>query len=175
MAYAASYFDVQSVKYRSSTSVCARDLIMTAPYPPPPPTNAPAKTRPSVVTKYGVYLLIAFVVAIIIGVIDLVTVGPPWNYVIGIIVIILGVFCLIISIGLLAGQAWALKAGGYSNRTWTQAPEVRAFFGLPPVAVAYPPGVSATPPPPTCPTCGQPLRYIEQYQRWYCDREQKYV
>jgi hypothetical protein len=38
-----------------------------------------------------------------------------------------------------------------------------------------------TPPPPpgmaanTCPTCGSPLRYIEQHQRWYCDKEQKYV
>lgn len=26
-----------------------------------------------------------------------------------------------------------------------------------------------------CPTCGEPLRYIQQYQRWYCDKEQKYV
>jgi len=40
---------------------------------------------------------------------------------------------------------------------------------------------SAPPPPPpatatqTCPTCGSPLRYIQQYQRWYCDKEQKYV
>jgi hypothetical protein len=36
-----------------------------------------------------------------------------------------------------------------------------------------------SPPPspatPTCSTCGGPLRYIQQYQRWYCDREQKYV
>jgi hypothetical protein len=36
------------------------------------------------------------------------------------------------------------------------------------------------PPPPlgastTCPTCGGPLRYIEQYKRWYCDKENKYV
>jgi len=36
------------------------------------------------------------------------------------------------------------------------------------------------PPPPanaatTCPSCGGPLRYIEQYKRWYCDKEQKYV
>lgn len=36
------------------------------------------------------------------------------------------------------------------------------------------------PPPPsqmaqTCPTCGSPLRYIEQYQRWYCDKEKKYI
>ncbi|MGB8779598.1 MAG: PRC-barrel domain-containing protein [Candidatus Bathyarchaeia archaeon] len=27
----------------------------------------------------------------------------------------------------------------------------------------------------TCPTCGGPLRYIEQYQRWWCDRDKKYV
>jgi len=41
-------------------------------------------------------------------------------------------------------------------------------------------GQAAPPPPPgmaanTCPTCGGPLRYIEQYQRWYCDKEKKYV
>jgi len=38
----------------------------------------------------------------------------------------------------------------------------------------------APPPPPgmtaqICPTCGGPLRYIQQYQRWYCDKEQKYA
>jgi len=26
-----------------------------------------------------------------------------------------------------------------------------------------------------CPTCKGQLRYIQQYQRWYCDKEQKYV
>jgi hypothetical protein len=40
-------------------------------------------------------------------------------------------------------------------------------------------GPVAPPPPPgaatTCPTCGGPLRYIEQYKRWYCDKENKYV
>jgi hypothetical protein len=38
---------------------------------------------------------------------------------------------------------------------------------------------AAAPPPPgaanVCPSCGGPLRYIQQYQRWYCDKEQKYV
>jgi hypothetical protein len=39
---------------------------------------------------------------------------------------------------------------------------------------------SAPPPPPPiqtpiCPTCGAPLSYIQQYQRWYCYTEQKYV
>ena len=42
-------------------------------------------------------------------------------------------------------------------------------------------GMPVPPPPPpapgaqTCPTCGSPLRYIGQYQRWYCDKEKKYV
>ncbi|MGB8780994.1 MAG: RDD family protein [Candidatus Bathyarchaeia archaeon] len=35
------------------------------------------------------------------------------------------------------------------------------------------------PPPPstamTCASCSSPLRYIQQYQRWYCDKEQKYA
>ncbi|MEM2098351.1 MAG: hypothetical protein QXU99_01205 [Candidatus Bathyarchaeia archaeon] len=29
--------------------------------------------------------------------------------------------------------------------------------------------------PPRCPMCGGPLSYIQQYQRWYCYRDQKYV
>ena len=43
------------------------------------------------------------------------------------------------------------------------------------------PTAAAPPPPPgaagapACPTCGSPLMYIQQYQRWYCDKEQKYV
>jgi hypothetical protein len=41
------------------------------------------------------------------------------------------------------------------------------------------PTSSPMPPPaqtgPVCPSCGSPLRYIQQYQRWYCDKEQKYV
>jgi hypothetical protein len=29
--------------------------------------------------------------------------------------------------------------------------------------------------PPTCPQCAGPLTYIQQYQRWYCYKDQKYV
>lgn len=28
---------------------------------------------------------------------------------------------------------------------------------------------------PICPTCGGPLTYIQQYQRWYCYKDKKYV
>jgi hypothetical protein len=34
------------------------------------------------------------------------------------------------------------------------------------------------PPPPTspsCPYCKSQIRYIQQYQRWYCDKEKRYV
>lgn len=36
------------------------------------------------------------------------------------------------------------------------------------------------PPPPStqapvCPSCGGQIRYIQQYQRWYCDKEKRYV
>ena len=36
------------------------------------------------------------------------------------------------------------------------------------------------PPPPTanianCPICGRPMRFIEQYNRWYCDYDKKYA
>lgn len=27
----------------------------------------------------------------------------------------------------------------------------------------------------TCPSCNSPLRYIQEYQRWYCDKEKKYA
>jgi hypothetical protein len=28
---------------------------------------------------------------------------------------------------------------------------------------------------PVCPTCGGPLTFIPQYQRWYCYKDKKYV
>lgn len=45
------------------------------------------------------------------------------------------------------------------------------FGGQPPPPPPPPPPGTAM----TCPTCGGPLRYIQQYQRWYCDKEQKYA
>jgi hypothetical protein len=29
--------------------------------------------------------------------------------------------------------------------------------------------------PPSCPTCAEPLSYIQQYQRWYCNKDKKYI
>lgn len=37
--------------------------------------------------------------------------------------------------------------------------------------------IPSPPPPatPTCPYCNSQIRYIQQYQRWYCDNEKRYV
>jgi hypothetical protein len=149
---------------------------VSAPYPPPPPTYAPRKTRPSAVTKYAAYMFVASIIITIFAVLEFIFYSYPWSYVIGIITALLAVLAFINGVGLFIGQRWALTFSGYGNRAWTQAPDVREFFGLPPVYPAYPPGAPATAPPsPTCPSCGQPLTYVPQYQRWYCDKEQKYV
>lgn len=147
--------------------------------PPPPPDYAPLKTRPSAVTKYATYMFIASIFCIIFGVIDFFVWGPPASYVLGVIFVILGVLFLIVTFALYAGQSWALTISGYSGSLWAQAPEVRAFFGLPPSNFQAIPATltAAAPPPPQqlCSTCGQPLTFIPQYNRWYCQAEQKYV
>ena len=61
------------------------------------------------------------------------------------------------------------------------------FFGIIPLIiwlVARPPlnqyqygGMGYMPPPPTyahCPSCGQPLTLVPQYNRWYCNNCRKY-
>jgi hypothetical protein len=121
-------------------------------------------------------LFVIGIICIVVAVLEFIFIVPPWSYVTGIITAILGVLSLIDGLGLLMGQAWALKYSGWMNRPWAQAPDVREYFGLPPAYTAYPPGTPATTPSsPTCPTCGQALTYIQQYQRWYCNKEQKYV
>ena len=52
-------------------------------------------------------------------------------------------------------------------------------IGVTPTFATTPTAAPAAPTAPTarplCPTCGKPLTYIEQYKRWYCYNEQKYV
>jgi len=44
-----------------------------------------------------------------------------------------------------------------------------------PTVTAVPTAPAAPTAQPLCSTCGKPLTYIEQYKRWYCYNEQKYV
>jgi hypothetical protein len=138
---------------------------------------------------FGISILLFVIAALEIAFFD-----PSVSLIIGIITILLGIFVLVDALGLLMGQQWALTLSGWSNRPWAQAPDVKQYFGLPTTPATAPPyataptystapanvsalGPNPTPPAasPACPTCGQPLRYIEQYGRWYCDREQKYI
>ena len=63
------------------------------------------------------------------------------------------------------------------------------FFGLipliiwllvrPPIQQYGAPGYGYMPPPPTpvyqyCPTCRQPMTFVQQYNRWYCNYCRKY-
>lgn len=143
--------------------------------PPPPPGYSPPKTRPKVVTKYAVYTILVCTFCMAVGVVNIVY-WQPSGLPIGIVAIVIGAMLLIPSFGLLLGQSWALKYSGYAKSQWAQASEVREYFNQSPPQPIYPstppPGASSTP---TCPTCGNSLRYVQQYQRWYCDKEQKYV
>ncbi len=64
------------------------------------------------------------------------------------------------------------KKGDNRNVSWEEVQAVGDFVVLKPVPtqVLQPQTVMHT-----CPTCGSPLRYIEQYQRWWCDKDRKYV
>lgn len=54
----------------------------------------------------------------------------------------------------------------------------RFFEPLPEPSPFYPKIAPPPPPPqsvPTCPTCGQPLAYIQDYNRWYCFKCKRYI
>jgi hypothetical protein len=110
------------------------------------------------------FLLYAFLIFGIIIVIGAVAMNsnPRSAHTWGIIFLLLGIFSLV-GVTTTLGGIFAI-IGGALALAWKQTQEL---------------GSSISPPPPAatnlCPTCGNPLRYIQEYQRWYCDREQRYV
>lgn len=68
------------------------------------------------------------------------------------------------------------QEGELREVSWEDVQAAGDFVLLKPVAEAAAPttsGQQATPP--VCPTCKGPLSYIQQYQRWYCYKCQKYA
>ena len=66
------------------------------------------------------------------------------------------------------------KKGESRNVSWEEVQGVGDYVVLKPVQAhmqTQQPQAAAR----TCPTCGSPLRYVEQYQRWWCDKDRKYV
>jgi sporulation protein YlmC with PRC-barrel domain len=71
------------------------------------------------------------------------------------------------------------KDGDVRDIGWDSIQGAGDFVLLKPAAsgpaVAAQPAQAAQSTQPMCPTCGRPLTYIQQYQRWYCYNEKKYV
>ncbi len=83
--------------------------------------------------------------------------------------------------GLKPAYSFIFGSGWSTNEDWVNA--INSAIANPrsfsPSYASQQPAYSAAPPPPPptppCPTCGKPLSYIQQYQRWYCYNEKKYV
>lgn len=63
------------------------------------------------------------------------------------------------------------KEDGNKDIPWEEVQAAGDFVILKPKAAE--PAASATAA--KCPTCGGPLTYVQQYQRWYCTKCQKYT
>jgi hypothetical protein len=62
-------------------------------------------------------------------------------------------------------------AGEVKNIAWEDVQAASDFIVLKPTSAAQPGHSQAS----LCPTCGKPLTWIPQYQRWYCYNDKKYV
>jgi len=70
------------------------------------------------------------------------------------------------------------KAGEIRDIAWENIQGAGDFVILKPAAqaaTAAQPAQPAQAAQPTCPTCGRPLTWIQEYQRWYCYNDKKYV
>jgi sporulation protein YlmC with PRC-barrel domain len=71
------------------------------------------------------------------------------------------------------------KNGETQDVTWENIQGAADYVVLKPTTQAAASPLPAAQPAQTtqtlCPTCGQPLTYIKEYQRWYCYKEGKYV
>ena len=69
-----------------------------------------------------------------------------------------------------AGDIVILKPQGAAQSMSTAQPMMQQ-----PMAAAQPAAQPQAQQAPVCPKCGGPLTYIQQYQRWYCYKDKKYV
>ncbi|MCW4007700.1 MAG: PRC-barrel domain-containing protein [Candidatus Bathyarchaeota archaeon] len=68
------------------------------------------------------------------------------------------------------------KSGKATDISWERVQGAADFIVLKPTPqTTAAPEAAAQSAQPVCPTCGGPLTYIQQYKRWYCYKDQKYV
>lgn len=81
------------------------------------------------------------------------------------------------TVGTPMGMIMVLKSitGEDKEIRWEEVQAAGDFVVLKPKPTAKIPPPASPNASATCPICGGPLTYIQQYQRWYCQRDQKYV
>ncbi|MCW4045747.1 MAG: hypothetical protein NWE94_09570 [Candidatus Bathyarchaeota archaeon] len=78
-------------------------------------------------------------------------------------------------------RSYILGSGWSKNEDWVNAinsAKTELLSNQNASATGFLPPPPPPPPehaPPVCPSCGKPLSYIHQYQRWYCYKEKKYL
>jgi len=73
------------------------------------------------------------------------------------------------------GQVRCPRCGTLSSSQMKFCGSCGLSFGTGAVGNDLPPPPPSASSAPACPYCSGPLTYIQQYQRWYCYRDQKYV
>ncbi len=71
-----------------------------------------------------------------------------------------------------------MSLGGYISGSFEESSwAMPAFFnfGKLPQRVPPPPPGAPNAQQMNCPTCGRPMRFVQQYNRWYCDFDKKYA
>ncbi len=68
-------------------------------------------------------------------------------------------------------------AGEVKNVAWEEVQAASDYVILKPTQEVYQPQqqTAQQSTAPLCPTCGKPLTWIPQYQRWYCYNDKKYA
>jgi hypothetical protein len=107
------------------------------------------------------YAFLVFGIVILIGAL-MINSNPRYVRTWGIVILLLGIFSLV-GITTTFGGLLAI-VGGVLALAWKPMREPDAPIPPAPSEVTS-----------FCTTCGGPMRYIQDYQRWYCDKEQRYV
>ena len=158
---------------------------MSATLPPQQSEPPHSRTRPAAVARHVNYSVAASFLCVIFGIVNFFAWEQPANILMTTIFVAIGAASFVMSIGIFLGQRWAFILSGFSGSSWAQNEEVKAFFHthaanpLPQPYLKAP--ITQQPAPPVnaqssllrCPTCGNPLMFLPEYNRWYCPAEKR--
>ena len=80
--------------------------------------------------------------------------------VLGLVLLVIGIITLWLCVGI------PIAIAGFIVLIYGAVKEDRPVIMYPAYAPAYPAAAPAA----LCPTCGTPLQWVAQYQRWFCTR-----